>query len=170
MTRCVHTAEHGFDFDRMADACANALTPGGVIVWVIYDETIDGGETGTSFRHALGFMERGLLLHDTMIYRKTSGAAIANLPRHKNGFEYMFVLSNGKPKTINIIEDRVTRYPGKQGGYHRRGVDGSMIDYANANTPPITKRDNVWEYSPGFNKSAPDLQRHITILPYSRYR
>ena len=31
---------------------------------------IDGDETGTSFKHALGFKERGLKLHQTMYYQK----------------------------------------------------------------------------------------------------
>ena len=51
---------HGFDFDRVADACVGALADGGVLVCVVADATVDGSETGTSFRQALGFMERGL--------------------------------------------------------------------------------------------------------------
>jgi hypothetical protein len=37
---------------------------------VVNDATIDGSETGTSFRQALHFMEIGFRLHDTMIWNK----------------------------------------------------------------------------------------------------
>ena len=117
---------HGFDFDRVADACVGALTDGGVLVWVVADATIDGSETGTSFRQALGFMERGLKLHDTMIYRKIGGGAIKNAPRHKNGFEYMFVFANGVPRVLNIIEDKIARQPGKGGIRTTRMPDGTL--------------------------------------------
>ena len=50
----------------------SSLIDGGVLVWVVADATVDGSETGTSFRHALGFLDRGLKLHDTMIYEKNS--------------------------------------------------------------------------------------------------
>lgn len=59
-----------FDFDAMADGIVSVMPEGGVLVWVVGDQTVDGSETGTSFRHVLGFMDRGLLLHDTMIYER----------------------------------------------------------------------------------------------------
>ena len=32
---------HGFDFDSVADACVAALKPGGVMVWVVADATVE---------------------------------------------------------------------------------------------------------------------------------
>ena len=46
-----------FAFDAIADALLPCLAPGGVIVWVVADAIVDGSETGTSFRQALGFMD-----------------------------------------------------------------------------------------------------------------
>jgi len=43
------------------------LSNGGVVVWVVVDATIEGSETGTSFKQALYFKEIGFNLHDTMI-------------------------------------------------------------------------------------------------------
>ena len=48
---------------------------GGVVVWVVGDATINGSETGTSFRQALHAMECGFRLHDTMIYQKAGTGA-----------------------------------------------------------------------------------------------
>ena len=146
---------HGFDFDRVADACVESLAEGGVLVWVVADATIDGSETGTSFRQALGFMERGLKLHDTMIYHKRNGPA-GSQNRHKNSFEYMFVLSNGVPASINFIEDKPTFTMGVLPAKNRRDVDGNMKTQTNCVIPRITKRDNVWSYLVGYNHSAPD--------------
>ena len=47
---------HGFDFESVADALVPALADGGVIVWVVADQVIDGSESGSSFRQALGFI------------------------------------------------------------------------------------------------------------------
>ena len=159
---------HGFDFDRVADACLGALAEGGVLVWVVADATVDGSETGTSFRQALGFMERGLRLHDTMIYRKHGGAAIKNLPRHKNGFEYMFVF--GTPQTINIIVDRKALQPGKGGMRTTRLQNGELQHDNRGDVPAMLRRDNVWTYDPGFNKCHPGYPQahdHPATFPYA---
>lgn len=66
---------HAFDWQAMMTACADALTPGGVMVWIVADEMIDGSETGMSFRQALYAKdELGLRLHDTMFYEKKRGS------------------------------------------------------------------------------------------------
>lgn len=41
---------HTWDFPGVAEQLARVIKPGGVIVWNVADETIDGGESGTSFR------------------------------------------------------------------------------------------------------------------------
>ena len=97
-----------FDFDAIADSCVESLAEGGVIVWVVGDATVNGSETGNSFKQALGFMERGLRLHDTMIYQRKHNASISST-RYFQWFEYMFVLSKGAPKTVNLIEDKTQR-------------------------------------------------------------
>ena len=74
---------------------------GGVVVWVVGDATINGSESGTSFRQALYFKEIGFNLHDTMIYKRWSGPLTHN--RYEQEFEYMFIFSKGKPKTFNPI-------------------------------------------------------------------
>ena len=57
-----------FDFEGTARELYRVLKEGGIVVWVVGDATIDGSETGTSFRQALYFKEIGFHLHDTMIY------------------------------------------------------------------------------------------------------
>jgi DNA modification methylase len=76
---------------------------GGIVVWVVGDATINGSETGTSFRQALWAKECGFNLHDTMIYAKNNPVPLTH-NRYEQQFEYMFILSNGKPKTFNGIK------------------------------------------------------------------
>lgn len=77
---------------------------GGVVVWIVGDATINGSETGTSFRQALWAMECGFKLHDTMIWRKknpppqTRGGR-----RYTASFEFMFVFTKGRLGTFNEI-------------------------------------------------------------------
>lgn len=66
-----NSSEWNFDtFKQVAQGLWDITADGGVVVWVVGDATINGSETGTSFRQALYFMELGFKLHDTMIYEK----------------------------------------------------------------------------------------------------
>lgn len=59
-----------FDFEPIAKELYRVTKKGGVVVWVVGDATVNGSETGTSFRQALYFKEIGFNLHDTMIWHK----------------------------------------------------------------------------------------------------
>ena len=96
---------------------------GGVVVWVVSDATIKGSETGTSFRQALWAMKSGFNLHDTMIYTKDA-ISFPDKNRYQNCFEFMFVLSNGKPSVKNIIHDRKNVSFGRKVTGTDRGKDG----------------------------------------------
>ena len=76
---------------------------GGIVVWIVGDATINGSETGTSFKQALWAKEMGFNLHDTMIYRKQNYTPLTHR-RYEQEWEYMFCFSRGKPKTFNPIK------------------------------------------------------------------
>lgn len=96
---------YSFDFERLAKDLFRVIKKGGVVVWVVGDQTINGSETGTSFRQALYFKDIGFNLHDTMIWEKSSYVPLTH-NRYEQCFEYMFILSKGKPKSfIPIMMD-----------------------------------------------------------------
>ena len=98
---------YSFDFENIAKELYRVVCDGGVIVWIVNDSTVKGSESGTSFRQALYFKEVGFNLWDTMIWRKTN--PIPNDTRQNRyiqAFEYMFVLSKGKPKTCNYLKEK----------------------------------------------------------------
>ena len=117
---------HGytFDFESIAKELFRVTKPGGAVVWVVGDATIDGSETGTSFRQALYFKEIGFNLHDTMIYKK-DGISFPDKNRYQSCFEYMFVFSKDTPKTINLICDHKNVSHGRKVSGTERESDGT---------------------------------------------
>ena len=98
---------YSFDFENTSKELYRITKDGGVVVWIVNDSTVKGSESGTSFRQALYFKEVGFNLWDTMIWRKTN--PIPNDTRQNRyiqAFEYMFVLSKGKPKTCNYLKEK----------------------------------------------------------------
>ena len=95
-----------FDFEGIARELYRVTKPGGVVVWVVGDATVKGSETGTSFRQALYFKDVcGFNLHDTMIYEKAGTGACGSNLAYWQTFEFMFVLSKGRPRAVNRLAD-----------------------------------------------------------------
>lgn len=106
------------DCIRVLTELSKRLNVGGVIMWNVRDQTVNGSETGTSFRQALHCLDLGLKLHDTMIYCR-EGVTFPDSNRYFPSTEYMFVFSNGSPKHFNGIKDR----PNKSAGTVMHGTD-----------------------------------------------
>lgn len=140
-----------FDFESVAKELYRVTKEGGVVVWVVSDQTINGNESGTSFKQALFFKEIGFNLHDTMIWEKTGTGACGSNYCYLQNFEYMFVFSKGRPKAINLIRDRKNNYTGTQrrkGHRDTRTVDSPKgREYTDRTYEPkeYGKRFNVWK-------------------------
>lgn len=128
---------------------------GGVVVWIVADATVNGSETGTSFRQALYAMECGFRLHDTMIWNKRECGSIGSLNRYENVFEYMFVFSKGAPNCAHIIKDRENKWAGEIQKGSIRQKDGSVrktSGYGKRAIAQFGRRHNVWEIFPAKSK------------------
>lgn len=122
---------------------------GGVVVWVVGDATINGSETGTSFRQALHAMECGFNLHDTMIWQKPNYAPMyPSVRRYDHNFEYMFVFSKGKIRSWNPIKDKPKAESSKQRAKYSTSFirrDGSRAHKESTdNGADFSKRHCVW--------------------------
>ena len=95
------------------------------MVWVVGDAVVNGSETGTSFRQALYLKEIGFNVHDIMIYQKT-GVSYPSINRYTQVFDFMIILSKGKPKTFNPICDVPKLWAGSWGKLSTRNKDGSL--------------------------------------------
>ena len=135
---------HTWDFEGLAAELWRTIKPGGVVVWIVNDATVDGSETGTSFRQALHFKEIGFRLHDTMIWERISPFPESN--RYQPSFEFMFILAKGAPNTFNAIKDRPTQSPGtvklsrmeRQPGGEIRRPQRRFV------TSELAARTNIW--------------------------
>jgi site-specific DNA-methyltransferase (adenine-specific) len=138
---------NGFEwnFEETAKNLYRVTKQGGVVVWVVGDATVKGSETGTSFKQALFFKECGFNLHDTMIWYKPDGFNFGSNYAYKQSFEYMFVFSKGKPKTINKIKDVPSKLAGKTIPSVRKHADGKIDRDSRVYIQEEFKyRPNVW--------------------------
>lgn len=142
---------HSWDFYGVAWLLKRVLKPGGVLVWNVADATKDGSETGSSLRQALHFQSLGLNLHDTMIYASDKPPLTHN--RYEQAWEYMFVLTKGKPKAWNPLMRQASNPGGKSGKF----IHSSSAGYAQANGSKPTAEKvverNIWTYATGQEKS-----------------
>jgi DNA modification methylase len=156
---------YSFPFEDIAKELYRVTKQGGVVVWVVGDATIKGSETGTSFKQALYFKEIGFNLHDTMIYIKNGGINSGSLNAYQQKFEYMFVLSKGRPKTINLIKDRPNKYV--EDRIKRKKMKDGTYKEQHFKTEPFGTRYNYWIYDTGSGKSTKDkiAFNHPAIFP-----
>jgi site-specific DNA-methyltransferase (adenine-specific) len=145
---------------------------GGVVVWVVGDATINGGESGSSFRQALKFMEHGFKLHDTMIYEKNTSSfpAKRNGNRYTQIFEYMFVFCKDKIATANLISDKPNKWAGHTnwGKNTNRLKNGELQETTDIKpVPDFSPRNNIWKYNvgKGFNSKDKESHEHPAIFP-----
>lgn len=133
---------------------------GGVVVWIVQDKCVNGGESMTSFRQALRFAECGFLLYDTMIWKKPSPQAPTE-GRYYDVFEYMFVFSKGRPKTLKLLRDRKNKSAGTVSNKETRSCrEDRKIKNEKRVVAEFSRRFNVWEISRGSNKT-----KHPAVFP-----
>lgn len=153
-----------FNFEEIAKEIYRVLKDGGVCVWVVGDATIKGSETGTSFKQALYFKEIGFNLHDTMIYIKDQ-LAFPDFNRYYNAFEYMFVFSKGKPKTTNLLKDRVNKSVGRDVHGCERKKDGNLNKHRSQEGKIIKQFGIRWNYWLYHNSKRGIETQHPAIFP-----
>lgn len=159
-----------FDYQSMLKELYRVTKEGGVVVWVAGDATINGSETGTSFKHALYAKEVGFNLHDTMIYHKNNPPPTGGNNRYYQSFEYMFVLSKGKPKTFNpIIVNRRNKWNDKRTERYRAVTRNKDGNFAKKIIPikEMVKKQNTWTYVVSGGSSTKDkiAHDHPAIFP-----
>ena len=140
------------DWRTIIDQLYRVTKPGGVVVWVVADQTVDGGETGTSFRQALYAMDQGFN-NETMIYTVYGTGAKGSNYYYWQAFEYMFVWVKGYPKTSNRIADVKNKYGGR---IRRKNSEDSVAQKNKSRmlnrtivSPEYGMRTNVWRYAVG---------------------
>lgn len=155
-------------FTEIADQLYRVMKQGGIVVWVVGDQTKQGGKTLSSFRQALYFQEIGFNMYDIIIYEKT-GTGPPHKNRYFNAYEFMFVLSKGKPKTVNLLRDKLNKWGGHTtfGKVTRREKDGTLTNKGRKTVNEYGVRTNIWKYCNGKGFSTKDTvaYKHPAIFP-----
>jgi site-specific DNA-methyltransferase (adenine-specific) len=164
-------SNNSWDFKKFQNIAKNlfrVMKKGGVIVWVVGDKVNKGNKSLTSFKHALYFQELGFNIYDVIIYEKT-GSGPPHPGRYFNSFEYMFIVSKGKPKTINILKDKKNKWAGLMtfGNVSRREKDGALTNKGRKKINEFGVRTNIWKYTNGKGFSTKDeiAYEHPAIFP-----
>tara|TARA_B100000767_G_scaffold59001_1_gene54779 strand:+ start:259 stop:1059 length:801 start_codon:yes stop_codon:yes gene_type:complete len=156
-----------FPFDAIVKELYRITKDGGVVVWVVNDATINGSETGTSFKQALKFIEEGFNLHDTMIFQKTNPIPQIYRKRYNGIFEYMFVFSKGKVKTHNPLKvDCLHAGLQLNNTTYKNYSRGDQKRTKMAN--PVKKqkiKGNIWSYVVGKKKEDQQAKGHPAPFP-----
>lgn len=159
---------YDFNFEATSSELYRVTKPGGVVVWVVGDATVNGSETGTSFKQALFFKSIGFNIHDTMIYQKDNPPPVGGSTRYYQHFEYMFVFSKGKINKFNPItsvrrnkwkDKRKQRYKG-----FNRDKDGNFVKKLVSLCGDV-KIGNVWKYVVGGGSSVEFGIKHPAAFP-----
>ena len=163
-----------FEVDDIARALYRVMKEGSVVVWVVGDKTVDGGESLTSLEHALTFKETGFKVR-TMIYKK-AGVNYPSKYFYDKQFEFMYLFIKGdvnKTRVFNPIRDRPNKWAGcsNWGDITSRQKDGSLkLQKLKKNNkyviPAFGKRTDVWEYSTGKGNTSRDDEAFEHPAPF----
>jgi len=155
-------------FTEVASQLYRVMKDGGVMVWVVGDQISGGSKSLTSYRQALFFRELGFHVYDVIIYEKL-GSGPPHPNRYFNTFEYMFILSKGKPKTVNLLRDKENKWAGAStyGNVTRREKDGTLTNKGKKIIQPFGVRTNIWKYANGKGFASKDAiaYEHPAIFP-----
>lgn len=156
-----------FPFEDIAEQLFRITKQGGVVVWVVGDShDKKGSETLTSFKQAIHFKEIGFNVHDTMIYQKNS-YPFPPSNRYYQQFEYMFVLSKGKPKTSNLLRQETKWRKNTDEVSTTRQKDGTTKEMKYEKGKKDRVRDNVWLLNTGYMRTTKDkfAYEHPAMFP-----
>lgn len=161
---------HSWDFDSIAIELFRVTKPGGVVCWVVQDQTKNFRKSLTSFRQAIRFCEIGFGLLDTIIWEKPSGAPFNPFDRcvYAPRYEFIHVLTRGRPNTFHPLRDRPNVSAGKKNrNRSNRQPDGSIRSEPPlvATIPEYGNRTNVWTVQNSAENNDPLAKQHPARFP-----
>lgn len=153
-----------FDFEGIAENLFRITKKGGILVWVVGDKIKNGNRSLTCFKQAIFFQKIGFNVHDVMIYKKKN-TPFMRTNAYTNCFEFMFVLSKGKPKTFNSLKIKTIRQ-GQEMLPFNKGADGINKKILGELKPEKTMT-NIWEYAVGLHGTTSDkiAFKHPAVFP-----
>ncbi|MFM9902965.1 MAG: DNA-methyltransferase [Pyrinomonadaceae bacterium] len=157
-----------FPVEDIAKSLFHKTKPGGVVIWVVGDRTVNGDETLSSFHHAITFQKAGFKVHDTMLYVKNNPIPSDCGKRYRQAFEYMFCFSKGQPKTFNPITEPTKSAGQKITAFRITGKGRGNVPDEDIGREIKTERkvSNIFYYNVGTSSSKDKIAfQHPAIFP-----
>ena len=157
-----------FPVEEIAAGLFAKTRPGGVVIWVVGDRTVNGSETLTSFSHAMTFKEAGFRVHDTMIYQKTNPIPQDCGKRYRQTFEYMFCFAKGQPNTFNPLMEPTKSAGQKIKAFRITGKGRGNVPDEDIGREVKAERkvSNIFAYNVGTSSSKDKIAfEHPAIFP-----
>ena len=170
---------YDFDFEKLAVQLYRVLKQNGIAVWIVNDSTKNFNKSLTSFKQCIHFQDIGFNINDIMTFEKSPKIVGTSIAQYFQVTEYMFVMSKGKPGTVNLIKDRMNSLPSranksfrdKDGNLHRitseKGKDYSPnVRIPTSKVPHMSRRTNIWHYDVGIHSTDDKFAyEHPAIFP-----
>ena len=148
--------------------CYRVTAEGGVVVWVVQDQVKNGRESGSSLRQRLYFESIGFRPYATLIMQ-SNGFRFPHKTRYPQQFQYGFVFAKGKPRVVNLIQDRPNSTVGGRVKQSVRDKDGKsvIVTRPGKRVRPFGLRSNIWTYDAGYGKTTKDkvAYKHPALMP-----
>lgn len=149
---------HSFDFEAVASELYRITADGGVVVWIVQEQIVDGSETGSSSRQRLFFREVGFRMHHTMVMQQYSSRSHSRV-RYGGTLQYAFILSKGIPRSVTLLRDHLNKGHGRIERFSERNRSGRVRKQRSHVTATWSARGPIWYYATG---------RHIAEERYTR--
>jgi DNA modification methylase len=148
---------HTWDLDKfkaVADGLWRVTQPGGVVVWVVKDSIVGGGESGSTDEQKSFFRTLGLTLYQTLYLVATSPRATAR--RYCRQTSLAMVFSKGRPRSVDLLCDRPNATAGQVNRMSYRRRDGTIKRCSDKVVRDHGVRFDAWHVSAGWGKTTRD--------------
>lgn len=139
---------------------------GGVVCWHYGEQTKNFAESLTSRRQLLYFCDEiGFSCHRTLIVETTNGNAGRN--EQYPSSQWVYVLSKGRPRTINLIKDVLNKHFGDIKRYTKYDREDRRKKSEWKEMPAYRVRGPVWRYHTGTEQAQEQYVRdtHPALMP-----
>ncbi len=155
---------HRFEFEPIARELWRVIKPGGIVCWHVQDQIVDGSLSLESFRQALFFKKLGFKIHQIIIV--DAGRAFKHRSRFGNAPQFAFVLSKGKPSTVNHGLHKPNLHAGHLTSFGGREKDGIRKQSQVKRIAPFGIRSEIWSYPSGSHNASDELaSKHPATMP-----
>ena len=157
-------------FTAIADELWRVTMQGGVVVWVVQDSIVGGGESGTADSQKSYFRSLGFLVYQTIYV--TADSFRHSSRRYYRQTSLALILSKGRPRSVNPLADRPNSTAGTINRMAHRRRDGSIQRCPEKAVRDYGFRSDAWNVAVGWGKSTKDYYafEHSALMPESLAR